>query len=894
MMIPIALGSLFLLKTQEPLPAYKLLGKVVQAALPSSVPANCSGTTDFQGWHYDFSPTGELLDRRLGTNAWDELTQLSKAKAPPVAEWRAKFVLFEHVDILDKGADGVLRTRDSGFYNPDIDNCLHSIALLGAMIEAYSGGKLKFVPEVEEEQEPLYFTVPDETPFDAKFARTYFTPRLNGGAFEPDDKVYRGPYNSVFFIHSALSRQDCFARVYGMPISGLSFWYDYDPKRPGRLARCMFNDWVSHLVFWAGRHGYQLGALSPPEENQFAEEPARIRVPIGWISDDMWASLANMLDTSDFPSHQPAAAGGLTKWSGVADSPWTKLPLLQPSELAKAAGISEDQVVSQMDARRPLCEVGSGTSAVEAAEPEFAAFVAADMSAESDPPCLGFIQTADGPKIVFKSAPKAFAGPLAAPSPSPVDLDFVFNPAPLAAAGDFEYTVADTPDKRKAAVVTENWVARTGWLKLFGGVDLAKTPFLQLKVKPLTGSFSVTVAGSGWERSYALFGTAPIAAERRKQSQPEDLLAVPATRDWQEVTLDLRNASPGGKAITGIYLTGGLAADWTPDYQHPPSVAIEGARLSASGAATAFKAQTVTPDPTSPSPEAKCAFLATVSHENYDQVRTSVLSLLKDGDETVALNAANVYCRVKDPKAEDALAALVKDINPRVCEAAVNAMAFQGTDTARGPLITALQIGPFEHNRMFAAQALAKQKDPELRDPFSDLKSGRFWQTRLAAAQGLAEMPGIKPQEILMGFLLETNPAIEVAITQAADTSQDFVVQRMQWYAVNDSFDSVRAGANIALLRSTIGGYPAEGLKGLKDDSDTVRILILDYLSLHPMVAAKPAIAACLADPHAEVRAAAVTCLAKQPGFSASDLDPLKSEKDQRVEAELRKINNGG
>jgi HEAT repeat protein len=862
---------------QQALTSYKLSGKDIPAVPPAYtyVPGP---SVEYNGWRYGFDSEGRLADRELAASPAADLQQLfsSKSSTAPI-EWRTKIVLLERSDILDKSAEGILRQRRSGFLNQDIDHAMQSVSLFGAMVEAYSGGHLKFVPEVQVDDQPMRFDSPAEKPFDAAFAKRYLTPRLNGGAYQPDDKIYRGPYNSVFFIHCGLAKQDVDTDVSGMPVTGLAYYYDYDAKRPGELARTMFNHWVGHLLYAADRHGYQLGKLTSFPRNDFGMGPQRVRLPNGLISDDMWSEISNPKDTSDYPDHYPTGFGADAKpWHEVAGSKWKSLHLIFTVDDPDGSHHSE------LDEARPVIKTADGYSV----EPEYADFVASQLS---DPIVLGYQRTADGPRILFRTDAKLQAPVTAVELAGVAKVSFEGPDPKLASSGDLSYTVGDDPEKGKVALLTEDWSVRTGWIRLFGSdleQPLKSGHYLSLELKSVSAPYDIAVVGKQGVQNFSLFASVPHPAESAIETKQ---LGLKANGKWQTATIDLKSAEAVTGPITGIFLTPGNASEMEENIQVAPGMVLGSAVLTDSGTASPLLSQPVMSDEDSNS-----LFAAGTTQENYAARKATLQGLLSAPSEQVDLNAAAAYTRIKDKTAEPRLGDLTKDLDPRIAEMAIEALGYQGTDTARGPLLTALQLGPFESNKYYAAVVLGRQKDPELASFYSDLIIGRDWQTRLAAVNALAAIPGDKAATILVAFLEETDPAIVVTIAQRAQVSQELIAKRMEWYAVNDSFDQVRAWSSLALLRSQFANITEEGYKGLHDDSWVTRWTMLHYFREHPDEKNRNAIRAAVSDAIPEVRAEAVEALAALPQPSnVADLEPVKKDKDPRVQLAILHLAKG-
>jgi HEAT repeat protein len=880
--LPLLAAAILPQSAALPLATYDLAGKPVAALLPSYDYRVAGQAVEYQGWNYIISPAGLPVDRIKGKGGWDELKLLhDQAKSPPIAEWKTKVVLFQWSDILDEGPDHLLRQRRSGFYDPDIQHAMDSIALFGSMVEAYSGGKVKFVPDVQVEEERMRFTAPGEVAFGPSFATRYFESRINGGAYEADDKVFRGPYNSVFFIHAGLTGQESFTSLYGTPISGLSYSQDFDQKMPGELARRMFQAWISHLAYAAGQHGYRTGAfeLAPPGALNLAA--SRVATPDDVLTASMWTTLANRKDTSDFAQHLPSASEPQPQtWATVADDPWVKLPNLSPESAAKVLGLEAAALTAALQVSDPVAKlIGTGNNGLLVAL-SYADFISHHVKGVGDPLVVGFLQSKYGPRILMLAPEGLDFLPATPPAPSAAGtLSFKSGDPTIHFSGDFAASVVQDQERGRVGQLKESGTFRNGWAQLLGTgaspLQMPPTGAVDLWVKPLTSDgWSIVVEPSDTAvADFGSHGAAPL--EWRGPTTPYFNLAPGA---WRHLTLSL----PAG--TEGVYIAPSISTrNWEFDPKNPPTVLVDDVKIN-DGAPTPREARpVVVPDATSADPQARAAFAA-----NAIAASTALANLLKDPDDSVLLNAAAAYRRIKDKSALSLLGELAKSLNSRIAEQAMEALNFEGSDMARGTLIQALALGPFEHNKYYACTILARQKDPFLAKEFTNLRSARSWETRLAAVKGIGTAPGLQAPMILLAFLLDTNPEILLNVAKLADTSQEPVAKRMEWYSVNDPHDAVRGYSDIALLRSPIATYAEEGLKGLKDDSVVPRLLILDYLAKSPAESFRAAVEGALSDGTPEVRAAALHALSTFPGaVTAATLEHVKLEKDPRVQTAL-------
>jgi HEAT repeat protein len=600
----------------------------------------------------------------------------------------------------------------------------------------------------------------------------------------------------------------------------------------------------------------------------------------------MWPIIANLKDTNDFASHVPktnfgTAASNFTPvlWSKVSSDPWSQVPEIDLERLKADTGATSEDLKA-VESEKPLVSVNH--SGFLACEPEYMDFVALE-SAETK--CFGYLATTSGPKFLLQSIPIPSLAPAAKPVDSPIQVSFKTADPRLPLGGYCTDKLVDDPDQGKALLVEDDWVVRNGWVQLYKNeaTDTSKYHFLDLMVKPVAFNHSIVVVGKDGTKTYQLFGPENPAPE--KPNETETTLGLPPDGTWHHVVIDLSGV---GK-LQAIYLTAGNARWWPVSLDQKAGILLGDYKLLTDGTPTPPAQQQAGDDP-----ESKARFLAGITTANYEANKAQVLADLKGPDRLTELNAANVYTRVKDKAAFDPLGDLTKNLDPRIAEISMRALMSQGTDIARGPVLLALTNGPFDSNRFWAAKSLTGQKDPYLAENYSRLIASKSWETRLVATEALAAMPGDKPKEFLMAFLLDINPQIETTIAEQGDPSNDLFEKRMQWYAVNDPSDEMRFLSNVALLKSTLPDYPQEGIKGLHDDSWWVHRELLNYLAAHPDAKWHDNIVSALQDSNEEVKAAAISALSAL-GTSANlnSLANVRDDKDPRVQKALSEFSKG-
>ena len=274
----------------------------------------------------------------------------------------------------------------------------------------------------------------------------------------------------------------------------------------------------------------------------------------------------------------------------------------------------------------------------------------------------------------------------------------------------------------------------------------------------------------------------------------------------------------------------------------------------------------VTPSFTSLDPASRLAALQTYCKNPTPDQKATAYKLISDTDDNVRLNATVMIGKLKDSEAESFLAANATNLDPRIDEAALNALAILGSESAWATIQHALLAGTTDLAKITAAKLLSTRKDPTLAGQISVLMAQRSWQVRKASAEAIGALPGREASIMLMAFLQELDPSVRLTATMSADTAQEYVCSKLLYSSVNDPSDAVRAWSNVKLTMSPLESFKNEGYKGVRDDSREVRILLLQQLAAHPSETHRQALRIAVADSDPEVRANALTAFGTMAG----------------------------
>ncbi len=334
-----AICALAMLGSQGPqsaadtvLATYKIADREVAAKIPPTKLAlpKCSGISDGE-WTYLFDSAGKLRGRVVNGGGWAEVAALhASAKVKfddKTSVWKVKAVVITRFDVLQKSDEGALLLRRSTLENSQVMASLEALARFAAVADAYGQGRYKVSLDVSIENEPMRFgPINKVQPFAGPFCQSYFGPRINGGNFESEDKVYRGPYDSVFFIHAGWKEDgQPWTNVNGMPVHGIAF-APKDDMSPGQdLAVELLNRWCGDVRVALKRKGVPAApqfrfALAPDGSLIGTDESSLSYAGMASASNRARVSTDELVSSYSLLKEKPSKP-----WSEVADDPIGKL-----------------------------------------------------------------------------------------------------------------------------------------------------------------------------------------------------------------------------------------------------------------------------------------------------------------------------------------------------------------------------------------------------------------------------------------------------------------------------------------------------------------------------------------------------------------------------------------
>jgi HEAT repeat protein len=674
---------------------------------------------------------------------WSAVAAGSTSLPVAPAVWHLRVFVLRRVDRVRTLADGTLYEDQGSLETPDLDRINRAVGLLQQIVRSETGGALKIEPQITVDSEPLI--VGPRTLEQA--IGDYVSPRANGGKYEAEDKIYRGPYQSIFVLDPVHGEEIANQTVNGMEVQTVSVYGRSGYEVEGALALELAQKWAQSVQTMSRTSGV-LGAL---DGVPLTAPVIGLLNPLAFVPEGDWNALMAGADLSAVKID----ARERLKWSSQPD----------PSPMVgKLMGTGFKGVTSQ-------------------------------VALDSDP--------SRGSILVYSEKGEARNG----------GLDF---PSGEAGTGVIDPTKTST---------LSFWVESN-----------SKDP-LALEMRDSQGkSYEVSLG-------IDLPGTSPI-------------IEADFNRDgaWRQIKLDLKKSGLG--TISQLRLVP------TPNSLQHPKITLGPIRYGFAAFETSNDVadplgKDPDPDPNSSDPWARARW----AHVAPDSPKLA--ALIEDPEWMVRLNAIKQYIAKPDASTEAALTEnATLAIDGPVSAAAQEALWNLATPTSKAVVHRTITIGVSDQGKAEAAKLIGETKDTHFASELIVLQQDRSLNTRLAAVDALANLPGANATIIRMSFIYEENPQLRLEVTKTSDPNDPYQWKIMLWSAVNESSDAVRLESCEKLIASTDPMARAGGYVGVKDDSLEVRIQLLRFLEQHPSENNRDPLRQAVADRSAKVRAAAIRAFA--------------------------------
>jgi len=229
-------------------------GKPVGLVFPDPPVSSDSSLLRWKGLGYLAEAAPTFAQRYSVGYDWASLRSPVTYK-PDAVNWRIRVVLFASVQATRKGTYGFDQSLRYVFDDDRLEEVKQSLRRLIAWTAVYTDGQVRLVPDVTVEREAISGV--DMSP---EFATRYFGPRINGGGYEAEDKVFRGPYQSAIYIvpGPGKAEQGSYTpvSVYGTPVVGIAERPIDGSYAPGSIDEQLRQAWKDEVRFRLSSAGY--------------------------------------------------------------------------------------------------------------------------------------------------------------------------------------------------------------------------------------------------------------------------------------------------------------------------------------------------------------------------------------------------------------------------------------------------------------------------------------------------------------------------------------------------------------------------------------------------------------------------------------------------------------
>jgi len=291
-------------------------------------PAIAANFTSWHGWSYlqGAAPVWPKIYKTSGD--WSDIqAHFTALKPGKPSVWHLKVVIFTRTEVDGKDANGVLREHRGSIESVQLAKIRIALLRFNAYVAAKFDGAVTIVPDVQVESEWMRDSGPDA--FGPEFARRYFEARINGGSYEAEDKVFRGPFNSVLYVlpgslpgdlHDAIVNDTPVAAVPSVPLGPDGIGQSFDTAF--RAA------WMRQVWARVAMQGYKSLTVTAPQTE----------------STDPWPSVTN-LDEVTPQTNLSHLNSVLELHPALVDPAELNVPNLPATDLKVAADPERGQVL---------------------------------------------------------------------------------------------------------------------------------------------------------------------------------------------------------------------------------------------------------------------------------------------------------------------------------------------------------------------------------------------------------------------------------------------------------------------------------------------------------------------------------------------------------------------
>jgi HEAT repeat protein len=312
--------------TQGPLPT----------ASTTSVPDN---VREWSGFGY--LPAGaRTLPAVLPTSI--DWSRLSTEVAPNAAVWRTKVVILRRVDRNQEHGGTLFWPGHHELPPASVNRVRRALVQLHALASTLSKGGCNLVFDISEEAD----TLTTDRGSLVKVVDKYLLPRFNGGRYEAEDGIFRGPYQSVIVIHP-LGSEGQESEVHRTPVNLVGLPDVCGLDADGALATSLSQVWIDSVRRRAALAGFPTWETGNTDH---ALPLGTLESPLPYVPNGDWTPiLAGTDDTTEArlklqaitPKPAGPLAAGIATLGSAAIGPETHVQLADDPQRGKVLVIDE-------------------------------------------------------------------------------------------------------------------------------------------------------------------------------------------------------------------------------------------------------------------------------------------------------------------------------------------------------------------------------------------------------------------------------------------------------------------------------------------------------------------------------------------------------------------------
>lgn len=808
-----------------------------------------SRSITLEGYEYVFGPAGNLLTR-VAVDPEDHTASAGSI------EYHVKFLVLSRIQLLEAKQSGGYEMRRMTLERFQITELKEAIGGFVALVRQATGGMIEVVPHFELDDDLVFLEVDGThelgTPLlGAEYLDSDVAPGINKRAFAAMDGRYRGPFGSVIVVHAGLF--DGIAYEPMSPPATLISFAGYGDSDPATGLANLFLDTFAHHVSEraAPAFGGERSAswLKPDYSNTLVRAWESDLHSEYWQFADLSTTSIEVSNTSSLRL-TPANATSESLFSlpfRSGDVPNGKGSVL-PGNSASQRWVSWWAV--------PLLTRPGRTPGN---------FEAIAFGRQGDGRYYVLIEAGDGWASGSDAALFGVSDELAA-----IEIDEEAIP--------FSVGPRDVREEAGAVFVRDRGITRRGYtvvqqssspLNSSGQVfsiefqSVSRDPYL-LEFRGLHGNLIGSVALVA-----PVLGTVDFPIEDLLTYHPV------SSEEWTTINVDCSPFGPVHEvriavpAVERLRESRGLQAGY-------------GFRNSRWGS---FEVSApIVRDVSESHP------LALVSEPLDEEEAQLILQGLSSADSDVELIALGALARVRLEEAVPILESKAASASPTIAYLAARALRHQG-EMSRDSLARILEIGPFDHNRRFAGEALMHVGTEGHGPKFAALAASRSWRTRRVGVDGLFSDPTPQSTIFVMGLIDDPATPVRLMISRLADADHSLANRRLLWLAVNDPSEQIRSETYVKLLSCSDAEIRTEALNGVRDESDVVQRAVLEHIIDNPESEFRRALQVAVIDRNPEIRALALDGFRTQSGpVELGEIQNVLTDSDHRVQLALVRL----